>query len=429
MTKYLFLIFFIISNIYANEYQLEYNADFASCDGLEKVVNENNHRFVTDVKISPDPSIYKRVLFAYHSAHSFSFVYNLTSLEYYALLLKIKVEKKLNASGNNVDVKTIDWENSLLSRINLSNDINKAIKSSYNIYMCKRNFLGTGSKTIRDKLIAYNWIRQFDYRMDSFIAIADTELLSRGPIEDASSMQTSDFLTIHTSPEEVKKLWYITIASHRKLDIKNNYIAQKINFTDNQENYIIQIFNSEDFTYTPDMLEKGISKHDLSRKNYIVNKMPNRKEFYMCALNINDNRTFFDFFNTKLACFIVRLNTTEQINSLKDVTFIETNIHLPSSSHNGGVNITIKNKEFRANDLGDNIIQLIDSNFKFDLRFMFFLRLGTTDEVEDANNYISLHNNFSELQRDLIELQKKHNVEDEKAKETEKEKETGFYHL
>ena len=430
MTKYLFLIFFIISNIYANEYQLEYNADFASCDGLEKVVNQNDHRYVTDVKTSPDSNIiYKRVLFAYHSAHSFSSVKDITSLEYYALLLKFTIEKKSGDSGGNVDVYKIDWEHSLLSRINLSSNINEDMKSYHHVSICKRNFINKYSNYIRDVLIINSWLNKPDYRMDSFIAIVHTKSSSTSPIEDASSMQTRDILTIHSSPDEVTKMWYNTIENNRKIYIKNNYIAQKITFRSNQENYIIQIFNSEQYTYTPEMLEEGISKRDLFTNEYIVKKMSNRKEFYMCALNLNKDESFLARYDSNLACFIVRLNTnSEQINSLNDVTFIETNFNLYSYTADERARISIGRKIFKVNNLGNNMIELIGSNFKFDLRLVYFLKLGYNHQISNADNYISVHNDFPELEYNLNKDQKKLK-EDELIKDQKKlkdEEETSF---
>ena len=404
MTKYLFLIFFITLNVYANEYKLIYNADFASCDGIEKIVRENDPKYVTDIKISSDSSIiYKRVLFAYHSAHGRN-VNDKTNLDYYALLLQTKTEHKSDDSGGTVDVKTIDWEHSLLSKIYLSSDINESFQSYYNVSICRKNYISERTKSIRDVLTITRLFNE-TYRMDSFIAIINTE--SNEPIKAATSMQTKDFMNIKNSPHEVKTLWDI-IEDKRKLYIKNDFIAQTIIFDNNFPNYIIQTFNDKQFLYDTDMLENGIYIRALRDNSYIVKKTSDGKEFYMCALPVNKDNSFFTYLGRQLACFNVRLNKNlEHIDSLNDVDFIPTILHEDTFSTDKRFYISNGKELFKAKDLGNNMIELTNSKLIFDLRLVFFLRLGYHDKIVNDYAHITVHNDFSRLENRLIKEQKK----------------------
>ena len=399
MIKYLFLIFFIISNVYINGYELAYTSEFTSCDGIEEVVRENNPVYVTDVKISPDSSdVYKRVLFAYHEAHGDS-VENKRDLEYYALLLKIKTEQKSDDSGKIVNVETVDWRNSLLSKIYLSGDINEYIKSNYGVYECTKNYINKRNNSIRDVLTLSGLRFKKQYRMDSFMTIMNRKLAEPVTIRK----QTRDILTIDNSPQFVKKLWDDIINSHRKIFLRSDYIPQMIIFNYSLENEIFAVFNSPSYSYTPEEIEHGISREKLSKNRYIVMKLKDKKLFYMCALDLSKVESL-PLLTERLACFKVTTNKTEGvIHSLDEVTFTQTKI-----SHNRfpltRAYITPFGQDLKARYLGNHMIELIGPNLKFDLRLVYFLKLGYDYDlpVVAATDYITVYYEFIDLEDNLI---------------------------
>ena len=431
MTKYIFLIFFIISKVYANDYQLTYKEDFASCDGIENIVRENNHEYVTDVKISQDSSdIYKRVLFAYHSAHGAS-VKDKTNLDYYALLLKIKTEQKLDDYGEIVNVDTVDWRNSLLSKIYLSGDINEYIKSNHRVSECEKDYFNKTNNSIRDVLTLSGLGFQKTYRMDSFIAIKNTKLAELVTTSTQSQLksqlsylyfagprtnrkQKSDILNIEDSPDFVKYLWD-QINNHRKIFLRSDYIAQMLDFNSSEQNEIIELFNSPSYSYTPAQIQHGISKENLSKNKYIVMKLADKKLFYMCALNLN-TVSRIPLFTKKLSCFKVITNKTEgDILSIEDVTFTPTKISYEYSDINQTF-IEPFDNDLKARYLGNHMIVLIGTNLMFDLRLVYFLKLGYAhiNSIIGSSHFITVQENLSELEDTLIRKQKE--LKDDKSK-------------
>ena len=95
MYKYLFFMFFISINVYADNYILEYNSNFTTCDGIERIVANNDPKYVINITIPGDHhNTFKRVMFAYKDDNSSLNMVSNKSLEYFALILKTK--KKLH---------------------------------------------------------------------------------------------------------------------------------------------------------------------------------------------------------------------------------------------------------------------------------------------------------------------------------------------
>ena len=404
MNNYLFFIFFIIIKAYANNYRLDYNPHFNSCDGIEKLVDENNPKYVSDVKISTKSSIiYKRVLFGYYDADNYFFYKDIQSIDYYALLLNIKVEQNLDNNGNLVKYSKIDWANSLLSRIYLFKNINNYLKSPKAVHICNKNYINEDTHLISDKLTLSNFFST-KYNLDSFIAIEKLDSSSSSAIEIASP-ETHDILDIdhHQQILELTK----KIAYNRKILIKNDFMLEKLNFSDQSQNYIIQVFNNKDLKFNNNMLDKGISFNDLSHNFYIVNNMSDHRELYICGLKLEGKFPLFED-TQKFVCFIVELfSTADHINNLNEAIFISTNIE--TASNELGIYFSISNNSnmYKVKTIKNNLIKLVNPNMGIndtvilDQRLLYFLRLYFTNKLVN-DTYITVHNDLSLIKPELI---------------------------
>ena len=405
MYKYLFFMFFISINVYADNYILEYNSNFTTCDGIERIVANNDPKYVTDITIPGDHhNTFKRVMFAYKDYNSALNIVSNESLEYFALILKTKKKTSLDKNENPEVGLEIDWENSLLANIDLNKVINITHNNTYHIIKCDPNYYYKVNHSIRDKIVVKKTLRTYEYRMDSFMAITNNALKT----------DNSHIFNIEQPLIQLKNLW-VLINNHRKYLIENEYLRFNLHNNDLTENFIIHMFNTTKYSYNYKTLINGLSYNDCAENNYIVKTRLDYKEFYLCGLNLNNTPSMFDsLFSNKedFKCFLVTLKSDRNIANLNDVNFQLLDIGVLGYTDDEPYFYLNKNPNiYIAKVIDNNKISLTNKNpaingsIILDQRVIYFLKLGFLQSIN--NGGIVVNNSLNSMKTSLSQYKER----------------------
>ena len=396
MNKVLILIYIIISNVYAQQYKLEYEKDFSTCDGIERIVNHNDKKYVTDVNLGRDGNSYKRIVFAYHSKLKiYGKVENTNSLSYFVLLLKLK-----QVEDEHTQTREIDWSNSILFPTSLNGSLDYSENNPNGTALqCLKKQLSDKSLSIRDELTIPSFSPT--YRLDSFIAVVK-ELPPQ-----ASQESDENILAINQAPREIQEIWK-KINENRRYLLTKDYVVRPVPAVKNEQ-FLQNIFYDENIAYNEKQIMDGVSLEDLKddKNKYIVKISDLTKEIYLCGLDFN-KQTYQSFsmflYDPGFLCFHVILRKgVEKLESLEHLKF-----WLVSLGHNFYYSTLYIGKDiesYSVREIGYDSIELTNTNESKEpiilhQKVMFLLQLGFLNELTNDSS-INVHIKPSELEHEL----------------------------